>query len=208
MVPRTVVPKAVASARNRVFQATPQLAPPPRQPRFQIRGSPIRWKMASGDHCPASVRKAPESALATGKAMNRPSRAKQVVTAAATNRSPRKKPRRASPKAKMTVSASSATKAPTPMPNWLTLSSPKAVLRKSNDQPRAPIAKPQIPSPSKPPSPPPSSQKLCVRPGGAKKPTAAKPSPSSPSSSHDRPCANICTIALAVSAPPRICGRA
>ena len=74
------------------------------------------------DQCPSSVRKAPYSALVTGNAMNSSSSTEQPTTAEAMNRSPLKKPRRATPNAAIITSASRATKAPMPMPNWLTAS--------------------------------------------------------------------------------------
>ena len=66
MVPRMVVPVAVSSASTKVFQATPQLVPPDRQPRPQIRSVNTRPKKAVMDQWPSSVMKAPASALPTG----------------------------------------------------------------------------------------------------------------------------------------------
>lgn len=55
---------------------------------FQMRLSASRRKIADSAHCPSSLMNAPDSALATGKAMNSASSAEQQTTAEATNRSP------------------------------------------------------------------------------------------------------------------------
>ena len=203
MVPSTVVPVAVQRARNSVFQATPQRSPPTRQFSPQTRSLPMRSCSASRDHCPCSLRKAPCNALTTGNAMNSSSSTEQPTTAEATNRSPLKKPSRATPKAAIITSASKATKAPMPIPNWFSASSPNPLLRISNDQPLAPIMKPLASSPPKPNTPPARNQRPCALPGGTARPMAATTSPSTPRSSQTRWCARICTRPLAVSGPPR-----
>ena len=187
MVPSTVVPVAVHSARNRVFQATPQRTPPARHARPQTRSLPMRWYSAMTDQWPSSFRKAPYRALVTGNAMNMTSSTEHPTTAEAMNRSPLKKPRRATPKAKIITSASRATKAPMPMPNWLTASAPQAVLRRSNDQPLAPIMKPLATRPANPSRPPAMNHRPCALPGGSVRPTAARASPARPTSSQVRP---------------------
>jgi hypothetical protein len=78
---------------------------------------------------PSSRKKAALNALSTGNTMNSASRLAQPTTAAATNRSPLKNPRRATPNAASMSSAVSATKPPQPMPGWRAPSSPKAAVR-------------------------------------------------------------------------------
>ncbi|MDT4825186.1 hypothetical protein FQZ97_584630 [compost metagenome] len=65
-VPRKVVPAAVSSASTSVFHATPQRTPPARQPRPQMRSVNTRAAKAAIDHCPSSLKKAPDSARLTG----------------------------------------------------------------------------------------------------------------------------------------------
>ena len=205
MVPSAVVPVAVHSARNKVFQATPQRWPPARHDSPQTRSLPMRSCKASSDHCPCSFRNAPCRALTTGKAMNSTSSTEQPTTAEATNRSPLKKPSRATPNDEIITSASRARKAPMPMPNWLRSNSPSHRLRNSNDHPRAPIMKPNASRPANPSTPPASNQRPWALPGGTARPMAATHNPARPTASHTRPWARIWTMPLAVSAPPKIC---
>ena len=201
-----VVPVAVSSARNSVFHATPQRTPPVRQFKPHTRSLPMRSKMAVIDQRPSSFKNAPYSALVTGKAMNITSMTAQPNTAEAMNKSPLKKPLRARPKAVIIKSASKAKNAPMPMPNWLMASSPNCAFRKANDQPLEPIVNAVIKRPRKPTKPPATNQFPCARPAGIDSPTAAITSPIKPTSNHLRPCTSACTMPLAVSGPPKICG--
>ena len=187
MVPMITVPVAVSSAKNKVFQATPQRTPPLRQLRPQMRSWPMRSKIAENAHCPSSFKKAPYKALVTGKAINNNNNTEQLTTAEAMNKSPLKNPRRATPNAVIITSASKATKAPMPIPNWLTPSSPNWVFNTAKDQPLAPIMKPLSSSPRNPTHPPARSQELCGLPGGTSSPIPAKPKPNSPSANQTRP---------------------
>ena len=186
-VPSSVVLAAVIRASSKVFQATPQLGPPAKQPRPKLRALNRRSHSAPKEAWPSSVNTAADRALSTGYTMKSASSAPQRTTTADTNRSPRKKPRRASPKAASTASAASTTAAPQPMPNWRTASSPSAVFRLSKAQPRAPMAKPLASRPSAPSAPPQNIQAPCVRPGTIAAPTAHSARPSTPTSSHGRP---------------------
>ncbi len=89
-VPSSVVPAAVASARNSVFQAAPQRALPTTQARPQTRSLPMRSARLASATPPVSSRKAPVSAFNTGSAMNSSSSAAQPTTAPATKKSARK----------------------------------------------------------------------------------------------------------------------
>ena len=131
----------------------------------------------------------------------------QPTTAAETNRSPRKKPRRARPKAASSTSMAIATAAPAPMPNWLTGSSPNAACSAAMLQPRAPMAKPASSSASAPRPPPASHQAPCARDGGRQAPTAATARPSGAASSHQRPSRSACIRPLAASPASQVWAR-
>ena len=89
-VPMNVVPAAVISARNSVFQATPQRTPPTRQPSPHTRSCARRSASAPSEKLPSSARNAPIRLLPTGSATKSNSSALQNTTAPATKRSPRK----------------------------------------------------------------------------------------------------------------------
>ena len=120
-VPSTTVDVAVIKPKNKVFHATPQRCPPTTQLRPKLRSLAIRPHMAHGAKVllpsSACVKKAALSAFSTGNIMNSVSNAPQPSTAAAMNKSPLKKPRRAVPNAVNITSATKATTAPQPIPN-------------------------------------------------------------------------------------------
>ena len=197
-VPSSVVLAAVISPRNRVFHATPQRWPDPfRHARPKLRSCAIRSHITASEKGPSSRKNAALKALSTGNTMNSASRLPLHNTAAATNRSPLKKPRRASPNAASTSSAASARKAPQPMPGWRAPSSPQLCATHSQAQPRAPMAKPLTSSPSKPSPPPNSSTAPCLRPAGMSDAAPATARPISPSHSQGRPNATACMRPLA-----------
>jgi uncharacterized caspase-like protein len=99
MVPMMVVPVAVSRRENKVFQATPQRTPPVTQLKPQTRSWPTRSKIAPSDQLTVFVQKAPYSALSHRKGDEQCQQHRAAHHAAATNRSPLKKPRRAMPKA-------------------------------------------------------------------------------------------------------------
>jgi len=202
-VPSTVVLVAVMSPRNKVFNATPHRCPPVRQASPKLRSLAMRSKTTVAANWPSSVRNALASALRMGKTMNRASRPAQPSTAAATNRSPRKKPRRAKPNAVSITSATRATAPPQPMPGCRAPISPNDCASISNAQPRAPIRKPLASSASRAAPAPTTSHAPWRRPGGSSAATAAAARPATPSASQGRPWASACSNPLAVRSPPR-----
>ncbi len=190
-VPSKVVVAAVSTPRNKVFQATPQREPPATQARLKLRSLAMRATNRAMASRPSSSMKAPASAFITGKTMNRASSAAAQTTQAETNRSPRKKPRRARPKLPRTSSAASASAAPQPRPGC-----------------RTGNAKPAASSRTTPPKPPASSSSPCARPGRRAAATAHAPSPAMPLQTHGRPCDAACSRPLAVAAPSHAAAKA
>jgi hypothetical protein len=105
---------AVSRPRNSVFQATPQRTPPARQPRPKLRSLKMRATKAVSDQLPVFADEGAGQRLEHRVDDEQRQQAPQPTTAAATNRSPRKKPRRAMPKAPRSTSAASATSRPSP----------------------------------------------------------------------------------------------
>ena len=196
-VPSSVVLVAVIKPRNSVFQATPQRWPPARHDRLKLRSCAMRSHTTASENGPSSRKNAADSALSTGNTMNSASRLPQPTTAAATNRSPLKKPRRATPNDSSTSSADSTTNPPQPMPGWRAPSSPRLVFIHSNAQPRAPIAKPLSSRAASPSAPPATSRAPCLRPAGRQAPRPATTSPARPSHSQGRPNKAACISPLA-----------
>ena len=188
-VPMTVVPKAVISASHKVFQATPQRLCPLRQAKPQTRSVATLCNKWGQAYMPASSTQAATNERSTGYTTNKASSAEQLTTAAATNTSPLKPPRRAKAAPNSTTRLSKTSAAPQPMPYWPLGKAPHKVLSDSTAQPVAPMAKPLISKPSKPIKLPSSKARPCWRAEQGTHTAAPHTSkPANPDHSQERPC--------------------
>ena len=148
--PSTVEPTPTSTARNSVFQATPQRRPPARQSSPQTEVSVNLSRNAAGEKPPALSWKALARIVVTGKNTKIAISATTSAIEATTKTSPRHQARAASPWQSSIRKASPTSAAPKPMPPWRGPGAPKRSASQAALQPRCPMAKPSATSQARP----------------------------------------------------------
>ena len=140
----------------------------------------------------------------TGKNVNTTTSDATATTLPATNASPLKKPRPASPIENSIANAVTISAAPSPMPYWPPASAGSVLTSASRYQPVGPMAKPWAKKYRKPAAPMPmsaSARRRRATPGSSS--SAARPSSAPSGRSQPRPCRSTCNQAGAASLLPK-----